>query len=151
MHGIAIGIEAGQDIRGDGYIGPKHIFGRNRQILGKAAGAVDADADGVGAQMTPACQAIAAAFADDVAFARHDIADPESGNIGAHPDDFAGEFMADGHRHGDGLLRPVVPVVDMHVRAANGRLFYFNEDVVIADFRLGDIVQPQPLFSIFFY
>ena len=34
-------------------------------------------------------------------------------------DDLADELMADDHRHGDGLLRPGVPVVDVQIGAAN--------------------------------
>ena len=48
---------------------PKRVGRRETEDLGEGAVAIDAHADGVGTQMAAAGQAIAAAFADDVAFA----------------------------------------------------------------------------------
>ena len=125
VHRVAVGIEAGQNLRGYGHVGTEHILSWDRQVLGEAASAVDADPDSVGTQMTAAGQAVAAAFADDVAFAGDDVADLEPGDIGAHVNDFTGEFVTDGHRHGDGFLCPLVPVIDVHVRATNCSLLNF--------------------------
>src|SRR2546428_120501 len=48
---------------------------------------------------------------------------------------FAHEFMSDDHRHGNGLLRPGVPFVDVEVGAANTRAVHADQHVVDADLR----------------
>ncbi len=53
------------------------------------------------------------------------------------------ELVAGDHRHGDRLLRPGVPVVDVHVRAADGVLEHADEHVVHADLGAGDFFEPQ--------
>ena len=78
-------------------------------VLGEGARPVDADATGVGAEMAPAGQAVAAAAADDVALAADEVAEAEVVDVGADRDDLADELVADDHRHRDGLLRPRRP------------------------------------------
>ena len=58
-------------------------------------------------------------------------------------DDLADELVADRHGHGNGLLRPVVPLVDVHVGAADAGAQHADQDVVDADFGDGDILEPQ--------
>ena len=58
-------------------------------------------------------------------------------------DDFAGIFMADRHRYRHGLLRPGVPVVDVHVGAADRGAMHLDEDVVVADRGLRDVLHPD--------
>ena len=97
--------------------------------------------------MAAAGETIAAASADDVAFAADDFAGKEVVHIFAGGDDLADEFMADDHRHGDGLLRPRVPFVDVQVGAADAGLEHFDEHVVEPAFRVGDILQPEAAFG----
>src|SRR5690606_25142628 len=52
-------------------------------------------------------------------------------------------FVADLHRHGDGLLRPIVPFPDVAIGAADRRLPDPDEDVVVADLRLRHLGQGQ--------
>jgi hypothetical protein len=78
-------------------------------------------------------EAVAAAAADDVAFAADDLAGEEVVDVGADLDDFADELMPHGHRHGDGLLGPGIPFVDVQVGAADAGLADLDEDVVDAD------------------
>ena len=47
------------------------------------------------------------------------------------------------HRHGHGLLRPCIPVVDVHVGAADGRAVYLDEYIVVADRGLRYVLQPD--------
>ena len=115
----------------------------NRQILGKGAGAVDTDANGVAAQMPPPGAAIAAEAAGDVAFARDAVADGEAAHLGAHVDHLADIFMTHLHRHGDGLLRPFVPFPDMAVGAADRRLLDLDQHVVVADLGLRHVGQGE--------
>src|SRR5262245_43054627 len=93
-----------------------HIGHGDGDILCKGAGAVDANTLRVGAEMTPASEAIAAASADYVPFRAHHVANPEVVHVRANLDDLAHELMAYNHRHRDGLLRPSIPFVDMQVR-----------------------------------
>src|SRR5690606_35405433 len=57
------------------------------------------------------------------------------------------EFVAGHHRHGHGLLRPFVPIVDMDVGAADGRLPDLDEHVVGADFGDWHTLHPDARFS----
>ena len=53
----------------------------------------------------------------------------------------------DDHRHGDGLRRPVVPLVDVQVGAADAGAQDLDEHVVDAELRLGHVVEPEPAFG----
>ncbi len=57
----------------------------------------------------------------------------KSADVGADLDDLAHELVADHHRHGDGLLRPGVPVVDVQVGAADAGAVHADQHVVDAD------------------
>ncbi len=52
-------------------------------------------------------------------------------------------LMADRHGHRNGLLRPLIPLVDVHVGAADRRLGDLDQHVVRADRRLRDIHHPD--------
>src|SRR5258706_11602870 len=93
--------------------------------------------------MPPARAAIAAVSAGDVTLARHAVAGAETAHLAAQFDDFAGVFMADSHGHGNGLLRPGIPVVNMHVGAAYRRAVDLDEHVIVADRRFWDVLQPD--------
>ena len=115
------------------------------EVLGERAGAIDADALGVLAQMPPAGQAIAATPADDVPLAADDVADVEVLDVRADLDDLADELVADDHRHRDRLLGPGVPVVDVQVGAADAGPQDLDEHVVDADLRDRHFFQPEAL------
>ena len=57
--------------------------------------------------------------------------------------DNADKFVTDGHRHRDGFLRPGVPVVDVHVGAADRRLQHPDQHVIVANFRNRHVLQPK--------
>jgi len=61
--------------------------------FGECAGAVDADALRVGAEMPAAGHAIAAASAGDMALAAHDVAGIEVVYVGANLDDLSDKLM----------------------------------------------------------
>ena len=96
------------------------------------------------AQMPPAGEAVAAAAADDVAFAADDVAGVEVVDVRADLDDPADELVADDHRHRDRLLRPGVPVVDVHVGAADAGAQHLDQHVVDAEPRDRDLFEPEP-------
>src|SRR5262245_23409692 len=121
-----------------------------RQVFGKCSGAVDADALGVGTQVPAAGEAVPAAAADDVAFAAHDVTREEVRNVRADLDDFTCEFVPDDHGYGNGLLRPVVPFVDMQIGAADARTIDSNQHIVQANFGHWHIFEPQTGFRFAF-
>ena len=123
---------------------------RQRQVLGERPGAVDADALGVLAQVPPAGQAVAAPAADDVPLAADDLADVEVLDVRADLDDLAHELVADHHRHRDRLLRPGVPLVDVHVGAADPGPQHLDQHVVDADPGTGTSSSQRPGLASFF-
>ena len=93
--------------------------------------------------MAAAGEAVATAAAGDVAFAADDVAGMEVVDVRADGDDLADKLMADHHGHRNGLLRPLVPVVDMNVGAADAGVAHADQHVVDAVLRFGNILQPQ--------
>src|SRR5438477_2457998 len=88
-------------------------------------------------------EAVAAASADHVTFAADDIAGEEIGHVGACLHDLADELMPDGHGHRDGFPRPLVPLINVNVGAADAGLQHLDEHVVDADLRGRHVVEPQ--------
>jgi hypothetical protein len=99
--------------------------------LGKTAVAVDADGDVAEAKVDPAAQALVAAAAGDVRVAGDQGAEGQ-GDPRSRGDDFAREFMAQGHGRGAGKLAlEEMPVgaadaggadTDQHLAGAGGRV-----------------------------
>src|SRR5262249_39056030 len=67
----------------------------------------------------------------------------ESFHVIAHAIDNSDKFMANYHRHRDRFLCPGVPVVDVHVRAADGCFQYADQRIVVADLWNGNFLEPQ--------
>ena len=116
---------------------------RQGDVLGESAGAVDADALCMRAEVTPARHAVAAAPADQMPLAADEIAGMKVVDVTADLDNLADELVADHQRDRDGALRPGVPVVDVEIRAADTSAQDTDEQVVNADLRLWDILEPQ--------
>src|SRR6185295_7989677 len=117
---------------------------RHGDVLGEGAVPVHADAHRVAAEVALARPAVAAVAAGDVALGGDALALGEAGDRAAQPGHLAGELVAhgDGHRHR--LLRPLVPAVDVDVRAADGRLADADQHVVGPHLRHRDLLHPQP-------
>ena len=81
--------------------------------------------------------------ADDVALARDDFAGVEIVYVVPYGFDAADELVAGDHGYGDGLGRPVVPIVDVDIGAANGVLEHADEHVVDADLGDGHFFEPE--------
>src|SRR5450759_5285701 len=143
VHRVAEGVEDGGDVEIDSLVMTPDIGHRQRDVFGESAWPVYADPHGVGAQVAPAGEAVAAAAANHVAFPADQIAREEIGDIGTHRFNPADELVADRHGHGNRLLRPIVPLEDVDVGAADAGLQYANQDVVDADLRDDDVLQPQ--------
>ena len=124
-------------------VGQRHdVERRHPHIFGEGAGDVDADAARLGIEMIAPAARRPAPHADHVALARHALADLEPPDIGAEFGDLARIFVADRHRRRDRLLRPLVPVEDMDVGAADAGLVDLHQHVVGAD--LGDRLLREP-------
>jgi len=98
---------------------PPDIGHRQRDVFRERTRPIDSHAGCVRAQMTPAGETVSAASANHMALAADDVTGEEIHYIRSNLDDLPDKFMADRHGHGDGLLRPSVPFVNMHVRTAD--------------------------------
>ncbi len=87
--------------------------------------------------------AVAAMTAGDVTFAGDPLADFEALDFAADLDDLADKFVADSHGDGNGILAPFVPIVDMDIGAADGRLFDFDQDIIVSGLRFRHILHPD--------
>src|SRR5260370_18952789 len=132
MHGVSEGIENGGDIQIHVLLVAPDVGHRHGDEVGESAGAIHADAHGVRAQVATAGQAVAAAPADHVSFATHDIAGMRIVDIRPDFDNLSHELITDRHGHRNGALRPVIPVVDVQIRAANAGAAHANHHVVDA-------------------
>ena len=92
--------------------------------------------------------AVAAITARDVALRRDPVADLQATHLDAEVDDFATEFVADGHRHRDSGARPVVPLENMDIRAADRGAVDLDQDIVMANLRRGDVFHPDAAFGL---
>src|SRR5207249_9705164 len=85
------------------------------------------------AEVPPSGEAVAAAAADDVALAAHEVAGMEVGDVRADLLDRPDELVPHDERRVDRAGRPGIPGLDVEVRAADARLVDPDEDVVDAD------------------
>ena len=144
MRRVAEGVEDRREIVPDVVGNPERIECRDDEKLRERALAIDADPDRVAAQMPAPGAAIAAEAAGDVALARHAVAEAETAHLLPHLDHFAHIFVADLHRHGNRLLRPVVPFPDVDVGAADRGLADPDHDVVVPDLGLLHAGEREP-------
>src|SRR5512134_386619 len=93
--------------------------------------------------MPTARPTVAAITTGNVPFAGNTVTDAEALHLAADCNDVADILVAHGHRHRDGALRPLVPEIDVHVRAANGGLAHLDHHVVVADLGLRDFFHPD--------
>ena len=81
VDGVAERIEDGGDLVVDARGVLPDVGHRDDDVLGEGSVAIDADAEGVSAEMATTGQAVAAASADDVALAADELADGKIGNV----------------------------------------------------------------------
>ena len=92
---------------------------RNGNQLGKSAIGVYTDSPCICTKRTAAGHAITTSATDQMPLGADDIARLEIDHVRADIDDLTDKFVTDGSRNPDGLLCPVVPVINVEVRAAN--------------------------------
>ena len=141
--GVAERVEDRGDIEIDAIGMVPDIGVGNDDVFRESPSAVDADPARVRAEVAASRHAIAAAATDDMPLARDDHPRLVVVHIVADRDDLADEFVPDHHRHGDRLLRPFVPLIDVDVGAADGGALDADLDVVRPRLRLGHVFKPQ--------
>ena len=144
-------VEDGDDVVGNVVRHGNDVLRRQRKQLGERARTVHADALRVRAQVATPRAAVAAVAAHDVAFAGNALPDFEMVDVFADFFDVPDVFVPDDHRHGNRLLRPLVPLVDVDVRAADGGFLDANQNVVRPAFGFGNVHELQARFRFIFY
>ena len=122
-----------------------------RDVFRECACPVDSYSLSVRAKMASARQAIPAAAASHVPFAAHDVPGIKIRHVRAHLHNFAHKLVPDHHRNLDGFLRPIVPLINVQIRAANPRAVHANEHVIDPDFGRFHVLEPKSGFSFAFY
>ncbi len=117
---------------------------RNRYEFSPCTGTIHADALCIRAKMTPPRQTIAAMSTRDVSLAHDEIAPRKALHVITDSINDTSELVTDGHRHWNGFLCPLIPVVDMHVGTADRRFQYPDQHVVAANLWNRNALQPQP-------
>jgi len=140
---VAEGVEERDDVLGQRLVDQDDVARGDADVLGERAVAVDADADMVLAPLDVAGVAVAAVAAGDVALAADPLADLVLVHALAQRRDLAHVFVSDDLGRLHMLLGPLVPLVDMHVRAADRRLVNFDLHLARLGFRHGNPGQDQ--------
>ena len=92
--------------------------------------------------MQTSCQAVTTPATHNVALARDNIAHLKTHDVGAQLDDLAGVLVARRHRGLNRFLRPIVPVVNVHIGATDGGFMDLDQYIVTAHHRNRDIFEP---------
>ena len=100
--------------------------------------------------MTVSRTAVSAFSADYVTLTRNELSDLPVGDVASHLNYLTHVFVTYDLGRFYCFLRPLIPVVDMKVRAADSGLVYFDLDTVGVHLRLGDVLKPKTLFGILF-
>ena len=122
---------------------PQTLAAGMQRYSAKAPGPVHAHAGRVRAEVPPPGQAVPAEPADDVPLPADHVPGLEAPHIASDGRHRPRELVADHERGADRPSRPVVPVVDVDVGAADRGLVDPDEDVVDARLRDGDLLQPE--------
>src|ERR1700691_3889481 len=101
--------------------------------------------------MPPARLAVTTTPADHVALDADNVSGIKIVHVGSDGGDLADKLMTNHHRHRDGSLRPIVPLEDVHIGAADAGVTHTDQNVIDANGRLRHIFQPQPAFSATLY
>ena len=64
-------------------------------------------------------------------------------SVGASCDNLAAKLMPDDHRDGDRLLRPRIPLIDMHIGATDCGLADLDQNVIDIRFWNRDLLHPD--------
>src|SRR5487761_2491227 len=143
MYSVPERIEDGCDFLINSWIMSPDVGHGQRDQFCKSSGTVDTNASRVRTEMASTSEAVATTAARDVTFSAHDVAGIKVVDIGPDLYNLAHKLVANRHGNSYGLLRPLVPQVDMHVSAADARLVNANQYIIDADSRFRDLLQPE--------
>ena len=143
VHRIAKRIEDGSRIAVDARIVTPHVRHRQCNQFGETPRPVHAHTRCIRAQMPHACHPVAASPAYDVPFSGNQFTRLEIVDVGTGFNDLSHKLMPNGHRDGNRLLRPIVPIEDVNVRSANARAQNTDQNVVNTDCGLGNVFEPE--------
>src|SRR5207249_1037620 len=87
--------------------------------------------------------AIPASSTSHMTFATHQLAGMKVGHIGPNCNDFADEFVPNDHGHRDCVFGPLIPVVNVHIGAANSCHQDADLHIINTDLRLRHLFEPQ--------
>ena len=146
---VAKGIKDGIEFFGNVGIARPDVDLRNHQIFSKGAVAVNADPLDPMAVFLMSFQTVAALAAGDVSFSADQVSDLETADTGTDLYDLTYVFMAGRHTDGNGILSPLIPLVDMHICPADGRFVDLDLDVSIADLGHRHSFHPNAWFRLF--
>mmetsp|Transcript_32430 Transcript_32430/g.82304 ORF Transcript_32430/g.82304 Transcript_32430/m.82304 type:complete len:243 (+) Transcript_32430:422-1150(+) len=126
----------------------KTFWARKAEVFCEATGPIHADTGGRPAQVPPAGSAVAAHSTRDVTFASDAGTQLQDLHLGTELLDHTTVLVANDHRGRDGALRPVVPIVDVDVGAAYGRLLDLDQHVIRANRGLRHVHEGQALTAV---
>src|ERR1700694_1315030 len=150
VHGVAERIEDRGDVQVDLRQVRPEVTGRHHDELGESTVPLHTDANGVGTQRAAAGHAVAALAADDVPFRADDLVRVDVHHVLAQLHDFADELVADHQGWIDGVLRPLVPAVDVKIGAADAGPQDADQHLAGTRLRLRHVLEPQARFPLRF-
>src|SRR5215467_2330649 len=93
--------------------------------------------------MPPSGEAIPTMPAGNVTFGYNQVAPGKTSDVIANAIHNPHKFMTNYHRHRNRLLCPCVPVVDVHVRAADGCFQDADEHIIAANVWNRNLLEPE--------
>jgi hypothetical protein len=149
MNRVAKWIENRRHIASD--FAPMHpdIRHGQRQIFGESSRPIHSHSFGISAQMSPARETVTTSTTNNMTLATDHLPWKKIFNIRPDFNNLTDELMTYHHRHGDGFARPIVPIINVQIRAANTGAIDANQDVVEPDNRFWNILEPKPGLCLF--
>src|SRR3954453_15215011 len=100
---------------------PAVALGNNNEFF-PCGGTIHTYPSRVRTKMPPPRKAISAVSTGDVSLADDEVAARKALHVIPDSINNTGKLVPDRHRHWNGILRPLIPVVDVHVSPADRRL-----------------------------
>src|SRR5215471_17220211 len=147
MHCVSKWIENRGRIAIDTRIMPPQVRHRQRNEFRETTWPVHTNTGGVCTQMPHSSHTVSAPAANDVPFPGDKFTRMKVIHVGADFDDLSYKLMPNDHRHRNGLFRPVVPVEDMNVCAADTCAQNMYQHIINANAGFGNILKPKPRFG----
>jgi len=132
VDGVAERIKARDYIEGHASGHPPNITRWNGNIISEGAVAINPDPHGVGAEVPATREAVAAVTANNMPFARDELAQRKPSHARTDIGHGADIFMTNDERRLDGPLRPRVPLINMNIRSTNRGFLNFDQHIIQA-------------------